>query len=488
MIKLRNKGLPSVFISSIPILYLLVSLVFIIVNKGADAVSESSQIVLLSASLLAFVLSGIFYKRSWKSIRIGMSKSARQILPAVPILLLIAMVAASWMLGGIVPTLIDYGLTFINPPVFLVITCVVCSAISVLTGSSWTTCATIGVAFMGIGSVMGFSEGWIAGAVISGAYFGDKISPLSDTTVLASSSTGVNLFDHIKYLLLTTIPAMTIALLAFAFAGWSANTVTATESGELIAVLEANFNISSWLLLVPVITCLLIVLRVNTLITLSISALMGVVSMIAFQPQVMEKLVNAEYGVFWGNAKAVVDVLFTRTAVSTNNELLDGLVSTGGVAGMLNTIYLILSAMVFGGVMMGTGMLSSITQLFLKRLKGPTAIVGTTVGSGLFLNACTADQYLSIIVSGNMYKNLYKKNGLEPRLLSRTLEDSISVTSVLIPWNSCGVTQATVLGVATLTYLPYCVFNIMCPLITMLMVYSRYRIGRSVPVAQKVEA
>lgn len=470
-LKSNRKGLPSPIASAIPIIFLISSLISLLVIKGTDAIFDNSQLILLSAALLAFVISRIFYPCSWNMLKIGLIKSAKQIIPAIPILLLISMVSASWMFGGIVPSLIYYGLEFINPKTFLVITCIVCSIISVLTGSSWTTCATIGIAFMGIGSIMGYNEAWIAGAVISGAYFGDKMSPLSDTTVVASSTTGVKLFVHIKYLFITTVPAMVVALIVYLILGLTMTETNVSHNEDLIIQLSQIFNISPWLLLAPVITCALIVMRVNVLLTLTISTFLGILGLIFFEPQVLNILATDSTSFI-----AICKLLLTNTSIETNNVLLNDLVATGGAQGMMNTIYLILSAMIFGGVMLGSGMLSSITRSCLKGIKKTSSVVTATVGSGLFMNSCTGDQYLSIIITANLFKNLYKKLGLEARLLGRTIEDSVSVTSVLIPWNSCGVTQSTVLGVATLSYLPFCVFNYMCPIISIVIAHLGYKI------------
>lgn len=474
-LKSYRKGMPSPIASAIPIIFLISSLVTLLIVKGTDAIFDNSQLILLSAALLAFTISRIFYPCSWNMLKIGMFKSAKQILPAIPILLLISMVSVTWMFGGIVPSLIYYGLEIINPKTFLVVTCVVCSVISVLTGSSWTTCATIGIAFMGIGSIMGYDEAWIAGAVISGAYFGDKMSPLSDTTVVAASTTGVKLFDHIKYLFITTTPAMIIALTVYLIMGLTMNETSVSHNKELVEQLTQTFNISPWLLLAPVITCALIVMRVNVLITLAISTMLGIIGLVAFEPQVMNILAGDST-----NFAAILKLLFTNTSIETYNPLLNKLVATGGVQGMMVTIYLILSAMIFGGVMLGTGMLSSITRSCLKGIKKTSSAVTATVGSGLFMNSCTGDQYLSIIITANIFKNLYKKLGLEARLLGRSIEDSVSVTSVLIPWNSCGVTQSTVLGVATLSYLPFCIFNYLCPIISIVIAHIGYKISTNV--------
>ena len=392
-------------------------------------------------------------------------------MPAIPVLLSIATVSASWMMSGVVPTLIVYGLEILNPMLFLFLTCSICAIVSVLSGTSWTTIATIGVAFIGIGSVMGYEPGWIAGAIISGAYFGDKVSPLSDSTVLASTSCGVEMFTHIKYMMITTVPSITISLLVFLAYGLFSSPQPMIEQHDIIVHLQSTFNISPWPLLIPLITCTLIIFRVKPLMTLIISTSLGIIGMFIFQPQIVASIDNNGF-------LAVIKVLFTSTSIDTGDEMLNSLVATGGMEGMMPTIYLVLCAMTFGGMLLGSGMIAAITKAFTRRLHSIRSIVTTTVGSGLFFNACTGDQYLSIILGGNVYKKLYRDNGLETRLLSRTLEDSVSVTSVLIPWNSCGVTQATVLGVATLTYLPYCIFNYLSPIMSIIVAYIGYKIVR----------
>lgn len=432
--------------------------------EGADAIAGYSPVVLLGSAALSVVLSFVFGALSRRGMTVGFVRSARQILPAVPMLICIAMVATTWMVSGVVPTLIVYGLEVLTPTLFLVTACVVCALISVLTGSSWSTIATIGVAFMGIGQVMGFSAGWIAGAIISGAYFGDKISPLSDTTVVASSACGVDLFAHMRYLMLSSVPALLLALVVFAVKGFMSDAADADQGMMLDGALRTTFNITSWTLVIPAITLALIAFRVPTLLTLAVSALLGFVGIFVFQPDLGHSVISAG-GMLWSG-----------NAMDTGVERLDSLVSTGGISGMMSTVALVLSAMMFGAAMMGTGMLASITRSFTSRLHKRTSIVGATVGSGLFMNSTTADQYLSLIITGNMYRNVYRQFGLEPRLLSRTIEDSVSVTSVLIPWNSCGITQSTVLGVSTMVYFPYCIFNILSPCMSLLLAWTGWRI------------
>lgn len=390
-------------------------------------------------------------------------------------LVFIAMVATTWMLSGVVPTLIDYGLKLLNPTFFLVITCAVCAVISVLTGSSWSTIATIGVAFMGIGTVMGFNPAWTAGAIISGAYFGDKVSPLSDTTVVASSACGVDLFKHIRYLLLTAMPAMIIALIVFLIMGLNVEPTSEIATGNILSHLHSTFNISAWTLIIPALTIILISLRVPTLTVLFASAMMGLGGIFVFQPDIVERLLADASGYIG----MIGHLLWGETTFNTGNAMFDDLCTTSGITGMLPTIALVLCAMMFGTAMIGTGMLSTITHALTRKLHGRFAIVGSTVGCGLCLNSCTADQYLSIIIGGNMFRNVYRRFGLEPKLLSRTLEDSVSVTSVLIPWNSCGVTQSTVLGVATFAYLPFCIFNILSPIMSLLMAFTGFKISQA---------
>ncbi|MBD5356486.1 MAG: sodium:proton antiporter [Bacteroides sp.] len=464
---------PTLWAALTPVVALLTAVVIALITKGSEFVADYGYAMLLGAAAVALIAGIVSSKLDNKRLMDGLRTSARQTLPAVPILLLIGTVSATWMLSGVVPMLIEAGLTYIHPPLFLLTTCCVCAFISLLTGSSWTTIATIGMAFMGIGTMLGVAPGWIAGAIISGAYFGDKMSPLSDTTVLAAASSEVNLFSHIRYMLITTIPSLVIALTVFIIAGSMMTLRENVEQSTMIHALEQTFNLSPWIFVIPVLTAILIIMRINTLLTLLISTLLGLGGIFIFQPQIVAQFGNGE---FLSSCKTALHILLTDTAIPTGDESLNELVATGGMKGMLSTIWLILSAMLFGGVMMGTGLLARITQAFTSLLRNRVSAVGATAASGLFLNSATADQYLSIIVGANMYRNLYSRLGLEGRLLSRTLEDSVSVTSVLIPWNSCGVTQSAVLGVSTLTYLPYCVFNYLSPIMSLLVAITGFKI------------
>lgn len=457
----------------LPILLLLVLLAVTIIRNGAEAVQSFGPVALLISAGAALLIARLCRTLSTRHLMRGVTTSFKKMLPSLPILLLIGTVSATWMLSGVVPLLITYGLQLLRPEIFLLTACLLSALISVLTGSSWTTIATIGVAFMGIGTAMHFSPAWVAGAVISGAYFGDKVSPLSDTTVLASGSCDVPLFTHIRYMLRTTIPSMLLALLVFTIAGLLMNHADTAEENQLINELVEIFNLSPWLLIVPAGTGVLIAFRCNSYITLGVSTLLGLAAMLIVQPGIIGALSGTEIPAAIDYAQASAKALFTSTQIAAEAPLLADLVGTGGMLGMLPTIMLIMAAMVFGGVMIGTGMLRSITTAIARRISSRRATVATTVASGLMLNGCTGDQYLSIIISSRLFHPMYEQNGLEARLLSRTVEDSVSVTSVLIPWNSCGLAQSSVLGVATIAYLPYCIFNIASPLMSLLFAYLR---------------
>ncbi|MCM1484552.1 MAG: sodium:proton antiporter [Muribaculaceae bacterium] len=461
-------------LSLIPVSVLLLTLAVMIVIAGADSAQTWGPWMLAGAAVVAAALSLLFTRVRPASLYAGLRKSASQILPAVPILFLIGTLSATWMLSGVVPLLIDYGLMFLQPQCFLVTACCVCAAVSLVTGSSWTTVATIGVAFMGVGTVMGYSLGWIAGAIISGAYFGDKMSPLSDTTVLASSSCGVKLFTHIRNMMATSMPAMGIALVVYAVAGFVIDTAPA-DANAITHAIGREFHLTSWLLVIPGITCVMIALRADTLLTLAVSTLTGLAGIWIFQPEIASDLTGSSPLI--GSLRLIA----FPTSLSTGNAMLDELSATGGALGMLPTVLLILCAMLFGGVMIGSGMLSALAGAITSRLHGRNSLVSATVASGVGLNMLTGDQYLSIILGGNIYSDPYRRCGVSEPTLSRALEDSVSVTSVLIPWNSCGLTQATVLGVATLAYAPYCLFNILSPLMSVAVAWVVTRRKAAIP-------
>lgn len=460
----------------IPLAVLILLLALTIHLFGGDAIAGGSQLSLLTASAVCTMLAMGIYRTKWQTLEDAIIANMRSATPAIIILLLIGAIAGTWMASGIIPTLIYYGLKILHPSIFLPASCIICAVISLLTGSSWTTIATIGVALMGVGRALGFEDGWIAGAIISGAYFGDKISLMSDTTVLASSTVEVPLFTHIKYMLITTTPSLLIALVVFAVVGFSGATATVADTLTIEASLQQTFNISPWLLIVPLITGLLIAKKLPAIVTLFASALMAAVAMIIAQPDIVQQIAQTDVASALNSFKAVVQVVTTSSSVETHNELLNNLVATRGMSGMMDTIWLIICAMCFGGVMYGSGMLSALSQIFLRLARRTVSVVGSTVCSGLFFNLATGDQYISIILTGRLFHQLYDERKLEGRLLSRSVEDSATVTSVLIPWNSCGMTQSTVLGVATLTYMPYCIFNIVSPLMSIIVAAIGYKI------------
>ena len=470
---------PSAMVSLIPLVVLAALLFLVITAFGSDSINGGSQIALLSASSVCVMLATTLYNCSWRRLEDEIIENIRSSASAIIILLLIGSIAGTWMVSGVVPTLICYGLKVIHPSWFLAATCIICAVVSIMTGSSWTTIATIGVALMGIGRAMGFSEGWIAGAIISGAYFGDKISLLSDTTVLASSTAGVPLFTHVRYMLITTIPSFVIALLVFLIKSLSFAPTLDGESIIFSETLHESFNITPWLLLVPIITALLIARKLPAIVTLFVATLLAALSIALFQPHLLSELAGgATSNGFITGFKGVLTACFGSTSLDTGVGEVNDLVSTRGMAGMMNTVWLILCAMCFGGVMTGSGMLGALTKLFLKFVRRTTTTVAATVGAGIFFNLATADQYISIILTGRLFRDMYNKAGLEPRLLSRSVEDSATVTSVLVPWNSCGMTQATVLGISTFAYLPYCIFNYLSPLMSILVAALGYKIFR----------
>ena len=472
------KRIPSPLLSLVPIL-VLVTLLFVTIHTfGSDALSGGSQVVLLTATAVCCLIAMGYSKVRWKAIELAMVNNISGVATALIILLIIGALSGSWMISGVVPTLIYYGMQIIHPSFFLASTCIICAIVSVMTGSSWTTIATIGIALLGIGQAQGFEDGWIAGAIISGAYFGDKISPLSDTTVLASSVTDTPLFKHIKYMMITTVPSMIITLTIFTVAGFTHEATATDQIAMYSASLRETFHISLWLLIVPVITGILIAKRIPSIITLFISATLAGIFALFFQPHLLQEISGLPVQDMQSQFKGLIMTFYGSTQVQTGNPDLNDLVSTRGMSGMMNTIWLIICAMCFGGAMTASGMLGSITSVFIRFMKRTVGLVASTVASGLFLNICTADQYISIILTGNMFKDIYQKKGYESRLLSRTTEDSVTVTSVLIPWNTCGMTQATILGVATFTYLPYCFFNLISPLMSITVAAIGFKIKR----------
>jgi len=466
---------PTVLEALFPIAFLIVLLVINIWIFGTDALSGSNQIVLIFSAAVAALMAVYRLKFKWEVLQDGIVKSISSAMSSILILLLIGALAGTWMLSGIVPAMIYYGLQILNPTIFLIAACMVCAIVSIATGSSWTTVATVGVALLGIGKALGFEEGIIGGAIISGAYFGDKMSPLSDTTNLAPAMAGTDLFTHIRHMTKTTVPSMTITLIIFGVIGvFSAAQGSVDQVKGISAVILEQFNISGWLFIVPLVVIVMIIKKVSAVPALLAGAVLGGVFALIFQPQVIQLIAgDTGFGYGYQSFKAVMMALYGSISIVTSNDIVNELLVTRGMSGMLNTIWLIVCAMAFGGIMEESGMLKVLAEAVIRKVHSIGSLIASTAATCVFFNVTTSDQYLAILVPGRMYANVYRKRGLKPENLSRTLEDSATVTSVLIPWNTCGATQASVLGVATLAYAPYCFFNIISPIMTVLFGYLK---------------
>ena len=456
----------KISLAIIPLIFLCTLMALVISLFGDEALGGAAQIVLLTSAALAVTLALPGRHITFQKFEEAVSEKISSVAIALVILLLIGALAGSWMISGIVPTLIYYGMQILSPSWFLVAACIICAAVSIMTGSSWTTIATIGVALMGIGQALGLSAGWVGGAIVAGAYFGDKMSPLSDTTVMASSTCGVKLFDHIRFMMGTTVPTLSITLLAFLVVGWIVGTDGESDVSHIAQGLQATFCISPWLLVVPLITGVMIARRLPTLAILFCAVLMGTLTAVLVQPELLRQI--AGDGTDNGLVRGMLTMLYGDTHLETGIPMLNELVSTSGMMGMTSTIWLIICAMIFGAAMTSTGMLQCIVVRLLSWPRRPVSLVATTAVTGIVMNAILCDQYLSIIITSSMFKDAYARLGFDARLLSRTIEDTATVTSPLLPWSSCGMTQAHVLGISTLTYAPYALFNYLSPLMTVL--------------------
>ena len=470
-------------ISLIPILILVTLLALNISIFGSDAILGASQVALLFSAGVAIWLAMWLFKVPWQDFEETIKSNIGDVTTAIVILFLIGAISGTWTVSGIVPTFIYYGVKIISPKVFLLTACIICALVSVTIGSSWTTIATIGVALLGIGKALGFSDGMIAGAIISGAYFGDKISPLSDTTVLASSMSKVPMFDHIRYLMYTTVPSIVITLVIFTILGFSHSGSDSSLINEYTSVLDSKFNITPWLLIVPALTAVMIARRMPALIVLALSTATAAIAAIIFQPDIIREI-GASIAGDGSNAKILftgtIESIYNSVSIETGNPEVNQLVASKGMLGMLNTVYLIICAMCFGAALKASGMLRHLASMILPLTKRRTSLVTSTVVTGTALNGIVSDQYLAIILTSSLFKDVYEKEGYENRLLSRAVEDSATVTSPLYPWSSCGMTQATILSVPTLAYLPYCFFNLISPLMSITVAAIGYKIFRNV--------
>ncbi len=460
---------PGLTLSIAPIALLIILLAACVMIFEDEVSAGPAQIALLIVSVVISLIAMFHLKVPWEKIEKAVAENICQTGPTILILLAIGALTATWMLSGIVPTMIYYGLQIINPKVFIAVTFVLCGMVSILAGSSWTTVGTIGVAMLAAGKIVGIPTGWMAGAIISGAYLGDKLSPLSDTVNLAATIAGTDLYTHVKYSLYTAVPAFVICLAVFLIVGFTVPTTGGLDMESQLEAISGAFNVSPLLLLIPVATFVMVVKKVPAFITLFLSALLAGVAGFWAQPQIADQITGGCTG-GEGLVKSLFTTMSMPVTISSGSELMDNLASTSGMYGMVNTIWLVLCIMTTGGALAASGMLDTITAQLMKVIRNGTSLITTTVCTCIVSNMILADQYMSILLPGKMFSETYRKMGYAPELLSRTLGDSGTVSSVLVPWNTCAVVQSTVLGVATLTYLPYSIFCFITPMIAIALV------------------
>ena len=467
----------SLFDSLIPIL-LLVGLLFINVNIYGDLSLEgSNQFILILGAAIAIIV-GLKNKVSVELVFSSISKNIKSISTPIIILLLVGALSGTWLLSGIIPSMIYYGFNIINASFFLP-ACVVISAIVALaTGSSWSTSATIGIALIGIGKALGFDVGVVAGAVISGAYFGDKMSPLSDTTNLAAAVAGSDLFDHIKYMMITTVPTISIALIFFIIYNLLNLPIENITTTDYIESIKDFFFISPVLFIVPAIVILMIVKKINPVISLFVGTILAALFALIFQSELISNIINQDSNGELSTYRIIMDAIVSETNIETNTLFLNELLSSGGMSGMLDTIWLVICAMIFGGTMEAIGALKTISLSLLKIAKSTLNLFASTVLSCITVNVTASDQYLSIVIPGKMFSQAFSDRKLSNLNLSRTIEDSGTVTSVLIPWNTCGAYQSSVLNVSVFDYFVFAIFNWLSPFMTLFIAAINYKIKR----------
>jgi NhaC family Na+:H+ antiporter len=463
---IKNNKL-SIFEAIIPIIILVGMLAYNVFIFGDDSLSGSNQFILLMGAAVASMI-GFKNKVSFSLMMNEVAENVKTTSSAIFILLMVGALAGTWLVSGIIPTMIYYGLQILNPTIFLPACLIICAVISVATGSSWTTAATVGIALIGIAEALGIPLGMTAGAVLSGAYFGDKMSPMSDTTNLAPAMAGTDLFTHIKYMAYTTIPTFIITLIIFVIIGLTLNVNgQAADTVEMLRDIDKAFNINPWLFLVPIIVIGLITKKTPPLIALTAGTILAAIFALLFQPQIIMNIAGATELNFNSAYKGLMTAITVNTSIVTDNEILADLFTSGGMAKMMGTIWLILCAMVFGGIMDAIGALAKISSYMLQLFDSIFGLFASTVFTCIGLNFTASDQYLAIVVPGKMYSKAFKEKGLAPENLSRTLEDSGTVTSVLIPWNTCGAYHSNVLGVSVADYFVYAIFNWLSPFTTL---------------------
>lgn len=447
--------------SLIPVVALMIMLAYNIFFVESQALlgDYTNQYILLIAATLAVIV-GLLDSVPIKVMVTEVIENFKKIVIPISILLLVGALTGTWLFSGIIPAMVYYGLQVLSPEVFLPASVIISIVISIATGSSWTTTATVGIALVGIGTVLGIPAGMVAGAVISGAYFGDKMSPLSDTTNLAPAMAGTDLFTHIRYMALTTVPTIIITIIAFIIISLNVETSGSTDVGYLLTSIDKTFNITPLLFIVPAVVVVLIVMKTKPLIALAIGVLLAAVFALIFQSELLSTLDASSFS-------TLISAIFVETSITSDNDMLNELFKAKGMMGMLWTILLIIAAMLFGGVMDGIGALARITNALLTMAKSVFGLFSSTVLSCLGLNIIASDQYLAIVIPGKMYEKAFKDKGLAPENLSRTLEDAGTVTSVLVPWNTCGAYQTATLGVGVGEYFAFAIFNWLSPFMTL---------------------
>lgn len=461
----------------LPLFILVLLLTYNVTVFGDDALSGSNQFILLLGAAVAGLV-GIKNKVTYGQILQKVGENLQSVTGPILILLLVGSLAGTWLLSGVIPAMIDYGLQIANPRFFLPACVLITALVSLATGSSWSTSATIGIALIGIGKALDLPMGMVAGAIISGAYFGDKLSPLSDTTNLAPAMAGGELFTHIRYMLYTTLPSIVITLLIFIFLSWGFSSSGEVDTSLLNKSIREKFNISPWLFLVPIFVILMIIKKTPPLLALLIGTLLGGIFAPIFQPQLLLELSGGNVLDFRVVYQTILKAITVDTQIETNDPLFNELFSSGGMQGMLGTVWLIICAMVFGGVMDAIGALQAISNTFLKWAQSSFQLIAGTAASSLTVNLTASDQYLAIVLPGKMFAQAYRDQKLAPENLSRTLEDAGTVTSVLVPWNTCGAYQSGVLGVGVGEYFIYSFFNWISPLMTLFYAYLKIKIKK----------
>ena len=463
--------------SLFPIILLIMFLSFNVYVYGDDAMGGSNQFILLVGAAAGIAL-GIYKGFKFSNMMNQVAENLKSVTGAIVILLFVGALSGTWLISGIIPSMIYYGLKILHPSIFLPACLIICAIISIATGSSWTTSATVGIALIGISKAIGIPVEMSAGAIISGAYFGDKLSPLSDTTNLAPAISGSDLFTHIKYLTITTIPTITISLIIFIILNFYMVSSGPTDNTVLLEAISQTFNITPLIFIVPLIVIILIIKKTPPIIALFTGTIMGAIFALIFQQDILIQLSNSNSLTFEGAYSAIVNSITVDTNIESGNSELNDLFKSGGMIGMMNTIWLVISAMVFGGVMESIGALKTITTSLLNLGKSTFSLFASTAGSCLAINLTTSDQYLAIVIPGKMFEKAFKEKKLAPENLSRTLEDTGTVTSVLIPWNSCGAYQSGVLGVSVLDYFFYAIFNWLSFFMTLIVAGLNYKIKK----------